>query len=257
MTNAWLGRGNVLGECKRHEESLAAYDRALALSPDVAEVWLGCGNVLRELGRHDEALGAYDRAGTLKPDLPGAHLGRGNVFCERKDYNAALAAYDQHPSIERGTRRRLAWPWQRFRRAYAPQRGSCRLRSGIGAQARLCRGLARPRQRLRRHPALRRRRRRLTIRHWSSNRTSPKRGSGAAICTRNSNVSTMRWRHTKGARVEARSCRGLVRPRQDLQQNEARRGRVYRAKPCLGVETRLSRSILGRAIYYLEIKSRP
>ena len=50
---------------------------------------------MRELGRHDEALAAFDRALAAKPDLAGAWLGRGNVFCELKRYDEALPAYDR------------------------------------------------------------------------------------------------------------------------------------------------------------------
>ena len=37
--------------------------------PDLAEAWLGRGNVFFDLKRYDEAFAAYDKALALKPDL--------------------------------------------------------------------------------------------------------------------------------------------------------------------------------------------
>ena len=48
--SAWLGRGNVFAELKRYDEAFAAYDKALALKPDLAEAWLGRGNVFTNSG---------------------------------------------------------------------------------------------------------------------------------------------------------------------------------------------------------------
>ena len=95
LAEAWLGRGNVFTELKRYDEAFAAYDKALALKPDLAEAWLGRGNVFTELKRYDEAFAAYDKALALKPDLAEAWLGRGNVFYELKRYDEAFAAYDK------------------------------------------------------------------------------------------------------------------------------------------------------------------
>ena len=72
----------MLASLERHDQAVAAYDKALALKPDLPEAWLGRGNVLASLKRHDQAVAAYDRALMLKPNLAEAWLGRGNVFLE-------------------------------------------------------------------------------------------------------------------------------------------------------------------------------
>ena len=63
---AQLNHATLLQELGRLEEALSAFDRALALKPDVA-VFNNRGNVLKGLGRLDEALASFDRALALEP----------------------------------------------------------------------------------------------------------------------------------------------------------------------------------------------
>ena len=49
----------------RHDESLASYDRALALKPDYAQGWKNRGVALTSLKRFDEAAAAFDQAAAL------------------------------------------------------------------------------------------------------------------------------------------------------------------------------------------------
>jgi predicted negative regulator of RcsB-dependent stress response len=100
LAQAWLGRGNVFCEFKRFDEALAAYDRAATLNPDLANELVGRGNVFCELKRFDEALAAYDRAVALKPDMANGLVGRGNVFCQLKRFDEALAAYHQALTVK-------------------------------------------------------------------------------------------------------------------------------------------------------------
>ena len=95
LADAWLGRGNVCSSLKCYSDAFAAYDKALALKPDLADAWLGRGNVFFTLKRCDEAFADYGKALALKPDLADAWLGRGNVFFTLKRFDEALAAYDK------------------------------------------------------------------------------------------------------------------------------------------------------------------
>ncbi len=63
----------TLAALGRRDEALAAYDRALALDPTLAQAWYNKGVSLDALGRRDEALAAYDRALALDPNdaMPG------------------------------------------------------------------------------------------------------------------------------------------------------------------------------------------
>ena len=60
--------GLALKMLERREAALAAFDRALALLPDFAEVHRNRGHTLYELGRVDEAFASYDAALVLRPD---------------------------------------------------------------------------------------------------------------------------------------------------------------------------------------------
>jgi predicted O-linked N-acetylglucosamine transferase (SPINDLY family) len=68
LAEAWLGQGNVLSELNL-EASLAAYGNALKLKPQLAEAWRGCGYVYEMLARYQDAVAAYDRALAYTPDL--------------------------------------------------------------------------------------------------------------------------------------------------------------------------------------------
>jgi predicted TPR repeat methyltransferase len=63
-----LGRGNVLYDCKRYDEALVAYDKAVALDGDFANAWIGRGDALRQLRRSQEAIDAYRQALRLGGD---------------------------------------------------------------------------------------------------------------------------------------------------------------------------------------------
>ena len=58
LENAWLGRGNVFCELKRYDEAFAAYDRALALKPDLRTPGLVA------------AMSSANSSATTKPLLP-------------------------------------------------------------------------------------------------------------------------------------------------------------------------------------------
>jgi protein O-GlcNAc transferase len=57
----------LLQALKRFEESLASFDRIIALSPTYAEAFNNRGIALGELNRLDDALASFDRAIALKP----------------------------------------------------------------------------------------------------------------------------------------------------------------------------------------------
>jgi tetratricopeptide (TPR) repeat protein len=59
--------GNALLKQDRHEEALKAFDKAVQLRPDSAELWKNLGDVLQKLERPDEALLSFQHALKLDP----------------------------------------------------------------------------------------------------------------------------------------------------------------------------------------------
>lgn len=71
--------GCLLWEGGKAEKALAAYDTAIRLQPDYAEVYNNRGNIKSGLGSHDAALEDYDEAIRLNPDFMNAYINRGIV----------------------------------------------------------------------------------------------------------------------------------------------------------------------------------
>ena len=82
------------GELKRYEETLAAFEQAIRLRPNLAFLYIGKGAALDELKRHEEALTALEQAIRLDPVDARAYFGKGYVLDELKRHEEALAAYD-------------------------------------------------------------------------------------------------------------------------------------------------------------------
>jgi len=114
----WNLRGNLLHQLGRLEEAAWSYERAVHLTPDLAEALVNLGTVRRELRRPRAALAAFDQALTIAPKLAAAHNNRANTLKELGRLGEACAAFDQAlaltPDFAEG----------------AVNRGKCRLAQG-------------------------------------------------------------------------------------------------------------------------------
>jgi tetratricopeptide (TPR) repeat protein len=88
----WYAAGDLLADMGRWEESLAAYDQALALAP-FAQAYYKRGVAYYYLQRYDEALAACTLALELDPTLAQAYNKRGAIYAEWKRYDDALANF--------------------------------------------------------------------------------------------------------------------------------------------------------------------
>ncbi|PSB38079.1 protein kinase [filamentous cyanobacterium Phorm 6] len=93
-------RGNTLYNLSRFEEALAAYDRAITLRPDYAEVWQEKAKTLYELKKYRESQLAYDRAIELKPEYLEAWTGRGYALDKLQQSQEAIASFDNALKIQ-------------------------------------------------------------------------------------------------------------------------------------------------------------
>ena len=87
--------GCLLWEGGKTEKALEAYDTAMRLQPDYAEVYNNRGNIKNGLGCPDDAVADYDTAIRLNPHFAEAYYNRGvqKALCEELD--AAIADYDE------------------------------------------------------------------------------------------------------------------------------------------------------------------
>ena len=76
-------------------EAAAAYQKILALRPDIAEVYNSLGMVLKQLDKLDAAVAHYEQAVALKPSLYQAHNNLGNVLRQQGKFDQAAAQYRQ------------------------------------------------------------------------------------------------------------------------------------------------------------------
>lgn len=94
--DCWLAHqslGVVLRGEGRHEEAVAAFERALALRPGLIAAHNNLGNTLIDMGRLDEAVRLFRRAIALHPGLHVTHHNLGNAWLRLNDGAAAEAAF--------------------------------------------------------------------------------------------------------------------------------------------------------------------
>lgn len=85
--------GGAYRQAGRYEEALAAYGKALALSPESAEALHGRGLALLELMRNEEAIASFRDALKLDPSIAQAHYKLGVALSEQGRRQEAADAY--------------------------------------------------------------------------------------------------------------------------------------------------------------------
>ena len=93
--DGWLCKGIALAGVDRHEEALAAYERALACLPDHLMTWYQKGVSLAALKRTTEALEAYEYALAIDPDFFLAWHGKAIALAGIDRTGEALAAFER------------------------------------------------------------------------------------------------------------------------------------------------------------------
>lgn len=96
----YIGFGRALQKQGRHDEAVAAYDKALALDPASVDACNGRGTALYSLHRYDEALLSYDRAAALRPRDAGISYNQGTALLALGRHLDALERYDRAISLD-------------------------------------------------------------------------------------------------------------------------------------------------------------
>ena len=90
---SWYSIGYLQAEAGRETEALSAYNQALALKPDYAEVYYNRGNVKLAQDQRKAALEDYNQAIRLKPNFAEAYYDRGFVQVNLRNIKAAQADF--------------------------------------------------------------------------------------------------------------------------------------------------------------------
>ena len=105
--HAFFAIGCLLWQGGKAEKALSAYDKAIQLKPDYAEVYNNRGNIKSGLGSHDTALDDYDEAIRLNPNFMNAYINRGiaqlglnNIDEARLDIQTALVLAEQQDNAD-------------------------------------------------------------------------------------------------------------------------------------------------------------
>ncbi|HIK17911.1 MAG TPA: tetratricopeptide repeat protein [Leptolyngbyaceae cyanobacterium M33_DOE_097] len=92
---AWLNKALALTRANKLPEAVAAYDKALEVTPKDPATWTQQGMLLAQMGQHATALAAYDQALKISPNFSLALLNRGAALNRLGKSEEALAACDQ------------------------------------------------------------------------------------------------------------------------------------------------------------------
>lgn len=93
-TDYLFSLGTALEQQGLHQQAFNAFDRALQLRPDDAELWAAHGNALAQLGRPAEALASYQRVLVLDARQADAAFRCGLLWLTLKNPEQALASFN-------------------------------------------------------------------------------------------------------------------------------------------------------------------
>ncbi|HEX6750823.1 MAG TPA: tetratricopeptide repeat protein [Longimicrobium sp.] len=96
----WHDRGTVLGLLGRFEEALNSFERALLLSPQMCSAWVNRGVSLSFLDRNAEALESFDRALVLDANATQAWSNRGIILADLARYEEAVDSFEHAIALD-------------------------------------------------------------------------------------------------------------------------------------------------------------
>ncbi|MBV9459178.1 MAG: glycosyltransferase family protein [Bradyrhizobium sp.] len=96
----WAGRGTILHRLGRFDEAIADNSHAHALSPASPDICNNVGASLQLLCRDEEALAWFDKALTLKPDFVMSLINKASSLAQLRRIDEAIAAYEQVKAMD-------------------------------------------------------------------------------------------------------------------------------------------------------------
>lgn len=99
LAEVWNNRGVVLTKSKRYQEAIASYEKAIQIRTDYPDAWSNRGVALGKLNYYQAAVFSYDRAIQLKENYLDAWNNRGQALMNLEQYDEAIASYNQAAKI--------------------------------------------------------------------------------------------------------------------------------------------------------------
>lgn len=93
---AWIQLGNLCFDADLPEKSIAAYDKALAINPNNADVLTDQGVMYRKAGKYDNAIQCFDKAVAVNPKHEIARFNKGIVLMhDLNNPQGAIQAWEE------------------------------------------------------------------------------------------------------------------------------------------------------------------
>ena len=105
LLDGWTTLALALSALRQRDEAVAAFNRALALSPPpavAAQIHTNRGATLLSIGKLDDAIDGYRAAIAFDPGLATAHSNLGTALLAAGDVDAAIAAFDAAIAVSPG-----------------------------------------------------------------------------------------------------------------------------------------------------------
>jgi cytochrome c-type biogenesis protein CcmH/NrfG len=92
----WIQLGNLCFDADLPEKAIAAYDKALALNPNNADVLTDQGVMYRKAGKYDKAVQCFDKAVAVNPKHEIARFNKGIVLMhDLNNPQGAIKAWEE------------------------------------------------------------------------------------------------------------------------------------------------------------------
>ena len=102
LAEAWNNLGNLLSGSHGFTDAEAAYRRAIEIRPAYGRAYLNLGLLFMDLGRHEDAVNAFQSASDLMPDSPDAHGNLAAVLIKLRRCADAVSACRKALAIDPG-----------------------------------------------------------------------------------------------------------------------------------------------------------
>ena len=102
LVSAWFNKGVALFASRRVDEAIACYEQALKLNPMSEQVWSNKGVALKSQGRTEDAIACYDRALQVNPRYANAWVNKGVALRALGRTQEALEHYERALRLDPG-----------------------------------------------------------------------------------------------------------------------------------------------------------